>query len=273
MLDRLTDELLDVMVNGKLIARGEVVAQGDRFGLRIVELAGSERQPRQPPRQRHGRAPRLRPRAAERTPDALVSGQAGAGPAADRGAGLWALRLVRRFEGRFGTPAGERTVKVIETQMLSPTQRLAVIAFHDREIWSPVRAAGWSVWPSPRAPAGAEGMKRALSLAAWTAALTVLVAPLSALAQTASGTAPLRHPGQRTGRDGHPRRARPRVFADRRGAVAREPVAFAATAADHGPAHDPALADPDDDEFHAHSRRARSCARRWAFSNRRPTRS
>lgn len=40
MLDRLTDELLDVMVNGKLIARGEVVAQGDRFGLRIVELVG-----------------------------------------------------------------------------------------------------------------------------------------------------------------------------------------------------------------------------------------
>jgi flagellar motor switch protein FliN/FliY len=42
MLDRLTDELLDVMVNGKLIARGEVVAQGDRFGLRIVELLGQE---------------------------------------------------------------------------------------------------------------------------------------------------------------------------------------------------------------------------------------
>lgn len=41
ILDRLTDELLDVMVNGKLIARGEVVAQGNRFGLRIVELLGS----------------------------------------------------------------------------------------------------------------------------------------------------------------------------------------------------------------------------------------
>lgn len=40
MLDRLTDELLDVMVNGKLIARGEIVAEGGRFGLRIVELAG-----------------------------------------------------------------------------------------------------------------------------------------------------------------------------------------------------------------------------------------
>lgn len=39
MLDRLTDELLDVMVNGKIIAKGEIVAQGSRFGLRIVELA------------------------------------------------------------------------------------------------------------------------------------------------------------------------------------------------------------------------------------------
>lgn len=41
MLDRLTDELLDVHVNGTLIARGEIVAQGNRFGLRIVEMAGA----------------------------------------------------------------------------------------------------------------------------------------------------------------------------------------------------------------------------------------
>ena len=41
LLDRLTDELLDVMVNGTLIARGEIVAENGRFGLRIVELAGS----------------------------------------------------------------------------------------------------------------------------------------------------------------------------------------------------------------------------------------
>lgn len=40
MLDRLTDELLDVMVNGTLIARGEIVADNGRFALRIVELAG-----------------------------------------------------------------------------------------------------------------------------------------------------------------------------------------------------------------------------------------
>ncbi len=44
VLDRLTDELLDVMVNGKPIAKGEVVAEGGRFGLRIVELLG-EAQP------------------------------------------------------------------------------------------------------------------------------------------------------------------------------------------------------------------------------------
>ena len=42
VLDRLTDELLDVMVNGKPIAKGEIVAQGNRFGLRIVQLLGSD---------------------------------------------------------------------------------------------------------------------------------------------------------------------------------------------------------------------------------------
>jgi flagellar motor switch protein FliN/FliY len=41
VLDRLTDELLDVHVNGKLIARGEVIAENGRFGLRIVELIGT----------------------------------------------------------------------------------------------------------------------------------------------------------------------------------------------------------------------------------------
>ena len=40
MLDRLVDEPLDVMINGKLIAKGEVVAEGNRFGLRILELVG-----------------------------------------------------------------------------------------------------------------------------------------------------------------------------------------------------------------------------------------
>ena len=42
VLDRLTDELLDVLVNGKLIAKGEVVSHNGRFGLRIVEMVGVE---------------------------------------------------------------------------------------------------------------------------------------------------------------------------------------------------------------------------------------
>lgn len=42
VLDRLTDELLDVLVNGKPIARGEVVSHNGRFGLRIVEIVGLE---------------------------------------------------------------------------------------------------------------------------------------------------------------------------------------------------------------------------------------
>jgi flagellar motor switch protein FliN/FliY len=39
-LNRLTDELLDVTANGRVIARGEVVAQDGRFALRIVSLVG-----------------------------------------------------------------------------------------------------------------------------------------------------------------------------------------------------------------------------------------
>ncbi len=41
-LNRLTDELLDVTANGRVVARGEVVAQDGRFALRIVTLVGDE---------------------------------------------------------------------------------------------------------------------------------------------------------------------------------------------------------------------------------------
>ncbi|MFN3990116.1 MAG: flagellar motor switch protein FliN [Erythrobacter sp.] len=44
-LSRLTDELLDVTANGKVIARGEVVAENGRFALRIVNLVGDETAP------------------------------------------------------------------------------------------------------------------------------------------------------------------------------------------------------------------------------------
>lgn len=42
VLDRLTDELLDVLVNGKPVAKGEVVSHNGRFGLRIVEMVGMD---------------------------------------------------------------------------------------------------------------------------------------------------------------------------------------------------------------------------------------
>lgn len=52
------------------------------------------------------------------------------------GAMVWgSLKLARRLQERFGVaPGGTRSVRVVEMVMLSPTQRLAVLAFHDREI-------------------------------------------------------------------------------------------------------------------------------------------
>lgn len=47
-LDRLTHELLDVTANGKVIARGEVVAENGRFALRIVSLADGAPAPARP---------------------------------------------------------------------------------------------------------------------------------------------------------------------------------------------------------------------------------
>lgn len=40
-LDKLATEPVDLLVNGKLIARGEVVVLEDRFGLKITELLGA----------------------------------------------------------------------------------------------------------------------------------------------------------------------------------------------------------------------------------------
>jgi flagellar motor switch protein FliN len=37
-LDKLSSEPVDLLVNGKLIARGEVVVLEDRFGIKITEL-------------------------------------------------------------------------------------------------------------------------------------------------------------------------------------------------------------------------------------------
>ncbi|MFK4794294.1 flagellar motor switch protein FliN [Sphingobium sp. ZW T5_29] len=41
-LDRQADDLLDIMVNGALIAKGEVVTVNGRYGIRIVDIATAE---------------------------------------------------------------------------------------------------------------------------------------------------------------------------------------------------------------------------------------
>jgi flagellar motor switch protein FliN/FliY len=40
-LDRLAGEAVDVLVNGKAVARGEVVVIGENFGVRITEIIGA----------------------------------------------------------------------------------------------------------------------------------------------------------------------------------------------------------------------------------------
>ena len=37
-LDRRVDDPVEVHVNGRLVARGEIVAIGDRFGVRLVDI-------------------------------------------------------------------------------------------------------------------------------------------------------------------------------------------------------------------------------------------
>ena len=41
-LDKLAGEPLELLVNGRLIGRGEAVVVGDRYGIRITEIVASE---------------------------------------------------------------------------------------------------------------------------------------------------------------------------------------------------------------------------------------
>lgn len=129
VLDRLTDELLDVMVNGKAIAKGEIVAQGNRFGLRIDQALAGTSSPSMP---------------------ALGDGGALISWYILKllillpliGFVAWGcLKLARKLQDRATATNGPKSVRVIETTMLSPTLKLAVIEFHEREIWSRPRAA------------------------------------------------------------------------------------------------------------------------------------
>ena len=41
-LERLTSEPLNILVNGQLIAQGEAVTVGDRYGIRVVQLVNTK---------------------------------------------------------------------------------------------------------------------------------------------------------------------------------------------------------------------------------------
>jgi flagellar motor switch protein FliN len=41
-LDRQANELLDILVNGTLVAKGEVVTVNGRFGIRVVEVVATD---------------------------------------------------------------------------------------------------------------------------------------------------------------------------------------------------------------------------------------
>lgn len=44
------------------------------------------------------------------------------------------LKLAQKLQERAGTGGGSKSVRIVETTMLSPTLKLAVIEFHGREI-------------------------------------------------------------------------------------------------------------------------------------------
>lgn len=48
-LDRMADQPVDLLVNGKLVARGEVVVIDSEYGLRVTEVVGAEAQSAEPP--------------------------------------------------------------------------------------------------------------------------------------------------------------------------------------------------------------------------------
>ncbi|MCJ2183248.1 flagellar biosynthetic protein FliO [Novosphingobium sp. 1949] len=53
-----------------------------------------------------------------------------------------ALRLAKKMQERAGIGTGSRSIRIVETTMLSPTLKLAVIEFHGREILVSVSRSG-----------------------------------------------------------------------------------------------------------------------------------
>jgi flagellar protein FliO/FliZ len=67
------------------------------------------------------------------------------------------LRLARTMQARAGIGAGSKSIRIVETTMLSPTLKLAVIEFHGREILVSASRQGLTrLAEAPARPAGTE---------------------------------------------------------------------------------------------------------------------
>ena len=61
------------------------------------------------------------------------------------GALAWGcLKLAKKVQDKAGIGAGTKSIRIVETTMLSPTLKLAVIEFHGREILVSVSRQGLS---------------------------------------------------------------------------------------------------------------------------------
>ena len=67
------------------------------------------------------------------------------------------LKLARGAQDRLAAKQGPRSVRIVETQMLSPTLKLAVIEFHGREILVSVGRGGLARLAEAPARPQAEG--------------------------------------------------------------------------------------------------------------------
>lgn len=52
------------------------------------------------------------------------------------------LKLAKKLQDKAGIGAGSKSIRIVETTMLSPTLKLAVIEFHGREILVSVSRQG-----------------------------------------------------------------------------------------------------------------------------------
>ncbi len=71
--------------------------------------------------------------------------------------GWGALKLARKMQERVGNGSSAKSVRIIETTMLSPTLKLAVLEFHGREILVSASRQGLTRLAEAPARAKAEG--------------------------------------------------------------------------------------------------------------------